>query len=268
MTELPPDEIRTLDTRRLGRCIWVYRQLDSTNTRALAFAGAPSRDGLVLQALEQTAGRGQHGRSWQAASGSSVLMSVLLFLPPALRRPSVLTAWAAVSVCDAIATLAGHAAQIKWPNDVLLDGKKVGGILIEQRTSGHAEHPLAAVVGIGLNVTQTADDFAAAGLTLAGSVFSQSRQRVTVEAALVALIRQLDEHYDLLVRGDCAVLETRWRAGVGLIGQRVRVEGLTQNHRGRLLDMTLTRVEIEDADGGRLVLPPEQVRHISPECVV
>src|ERR1019366_3193428 len=129
--------------------------LDSTNSLALSLAHDPTQNGLVVIAHAQSAGRGQYGRSWHAPPGSSVLLSVLLFSPPTLRRPSLLTAWAAVSVCEAILKLADLDAQIKWPNDVLVQGKKVCGILIEQRTITHADFPLATVVGIGLNVSQT-----------------------------------------------------------------------------------------------------------------
>src|SRR5262249_46624313 len=147
--------------------VHVHECLDSTNTIALSHGNDPSHHGSVFLTREQTAGRGQYGRSWQAPPGSSVLMSVLLFPPVELRRPALLTAWAAVSVCETILGLANLQARIKWPNDVLVHGKKVCGILIEQRTNGHPDFPLATVVGIGLNVTQSADMFEQAGLPLA-----------------------------------------------------------------------------------------------------
>src|SRR5262245_55002410 len=133
-SSMRPSDTWDLPTRHLGRRTIVFERLDSTNTYAAARADDPANDGLVVVAREQTAGRGQHGRTWQAPSGSSVLLSALLFPPPALRRPALLTAWAAVAVCDAIDALAGLDARIKWPNDVLVEGRKVCGILIEQRT--------------------------------------------------------------------------------------------------------------------------------------
>src|SRR4051794_19692933 len=133
---LPPHDTWHLDTAHLGRRVLVFSRLDSTNTLALSLATDPANHGLVLLAAEQTAGRGQYGRAWQAAPRSSVLMSLLLFPPAALRRPALLVAWAAVSVCETVRTTAGVEAAIKWPNDVLVGGKKVCGILIEQRNSG------------------------------------------------------------------------------------------------------------------------------------
>jgi BirA family transcriptional regulator, biotin operon repressor / biotin---[acetyl-CoA-carboxylase] ligase len=153
-----PRETWHFDTERIGRRVLVFDHVDSTNTRGAALADTdPDADGLVLIADQQTAGRGQYGRVWQSRPGSSLLMSVVLKTPPELRRPVILTAWIAVSVAEAILSLTGVQTRIKWPNDLLIRGKKVCGILIEQSgTSGSVN----TVAGIGLNLTQTADEFA------------------------------------------------------------------------------------------------------------
>src|SRR5262245_42686943 len=148
--------------QKVGGRVLLYDCLDSTNALALSLASDPASDGRVLVAREQTAGRGQHGRSWQSPPGTSVLLSAILFPPPPLRRPAILTAWAAVSVCDTVRDVAGLDATIKWPNDVLIGGRKACGILIEQRGG--------TVIGIGLNVRQTAAIFEAAGLPDATSL--------------------------------------------------------------------------------------------------
>src|SRR5262245_24669040 len=120
MTALLPHEVRSLPSSRLGARLWHFPQLDSTNELALNLAGQPEHDGLAILADEQSAGRGQYGRTWTAPPGSSVLLSLLLFPPESLRRPSVLTAWAGVAVCETILEVAGLQAKIKWPNDVLV----------------------------------------------------------------------------------------------------------------------------------------------------
>jgi BirA family biotin operon repressor/biotin-[acetyl-CoA-carboxylase] ligase len=260
---LPPDQVRHLDTCHLGRRIWWYERLDSTNVRATALVHDPANDGLVLQAREQSAGRGQYGRSWQAPPGSSVLLSVLLFPPPNLRRPALLTTWAAVAVTETILRLSGLPAQIKWPNDVVLAGKKVCGILIEQRNSGDTTRPLATVVGIGLNVTQSLDHFLQAGLTLAGSLNSQTGCSFTMEEVSVALIRQLDEEYDQLLCGNLAPLQARWQERLGLVGAAVQIEGLQQHYQGRLRSVTLAGIELESTSGQIHTLAPETIRQIT-----
>jgi BirA family transcriptional regulator, biotin operon repressor / biotin---[acetyl-CoA-carboxylase] ligase len=264
MTLPKPDAHWALDDHVLGRRVSIYNQLDSTNTFTLAHAHDPGQHGLVVLAREQTAGRGQHGRSWQAPAGSSVLMSFLLFPPPHLRRPALLTAWAAVSVCEAIGKIANLQAAIKWPNDVLIRGKKVCGILIEQRTNGNTEFPLASVVGICLNVTQSAEMFAQAQVPDACSLSQMAQRSFGFEEVARALIAELDAQYAALVAGDFADLETQWRQRLGLLGKMVGVEGVNQIYRGRLLDVTLTTVELEI--GGELLrLTPESVKHLRPD---
>src|SRR5437870_5808840 len=105
MNDLDAAERWTMNTRSIGRRVLIYDRLDSTNALALHLGEYPHNHGTALLAREQTAGRGQYGRSWQAPPGSSVLMSVLLFPPLPLRRPALLTAWAAVSVCESILAL-------------------------------------------------------------------------------------------------------------------------------------------------------------------
>jgi BirA family biotin operon repressor/biotin-[acetyl-CoA-carboxylase] ligase len=257
-----PNATWTLDTKHLGRQVAVYSCLDSTNTLALSFSHDPSRDGHVVLTREQTVGRGQYGRTWQAPPSSSVLMSVLLFPPLPLRRPAFLTAWAAVSVCQAIQKLTNLQPTIKWPNDVLIHGKKVCGILIEQRTTGHAEFPLAAVVGLGLNVTQSAAMFAEADLPLAASLSSVSGISFKYEDVARELIRQLDEQYHLLLTGDFKALEASWKSRLGLVGKTVLVEVINEHHRGRLLDVALAGLDLEVAPAEVLRLVPEAVRHL------
>src|SRR5205823_1445834 len=98
LDRMQPREEWKLPTKHLGRRILVFDELDSTNSLAAQLAHEPDNAGLVILADRQTAGRGQHGRTWQCPPRSGVLMSVLLFPPPGLRRPAVLTAWAAVCV--------------------------------------------------------------------------------------------------------------------------------------------------------------------------
>src|SRR5712691_2501397 len=159
---MTPRKEWTLDTSRIGRRVLVFDQIDSTNNYAASLAEEPANGGVVIVANEQLAGRWQYRRTWLCPPGDGVLMSVLLFPPPDLRRPALLTAWAAVAVCDTIQQVSDLEPRIKWPNDVLIDGKKVCGILIEQGRG--------TVAGIGLNVNQSAESLAAANLPLAGSL--------------------------------------------------------------------------------------------------
>jgi BirA family biotin operon repressor/biotin-[acetyl-CoA-carboxylase] ligase len=248
-----------LDTRRLGRRVLVFARVDSTNTRALDYAGHPDGDGLALLADEQTAGRGQHGRTWSAAPRSSVLLSLLLWPPGRLARPVILTAWAAVSVCAVVREITGATPRIKWPNDVLVGGKKVCGILIEQSRQGDSA---ATVLGLGLNVTQSQEEFAAAGLPLATSLAASAAGPLDTDAVARRLLRELDEQYDRLLVGDLAGLEGQWQRYLGQLGKEVVLECIHGLYPGRLVELSFGAVVLERPDEPSQTLPPESVLHI------
>lgn len=262
MTIPEPDSTWRFETMHLGRRVCVYRQLDSTNSLALSLAENPAHDGLVLLAQSQTSGRGQYGRVWQAPPRSSVLLSVLLFPPPDLRRPALMTAWAAVSVCETIFESVEIPASIKWPNDVLVDGKKICGILIEQRTTGDAAFPLATVAGIGLNVAQTAAMFAEAGLPLAGSLASVGGKALRSDDVARTLIRRLDKNYCLLQNNGVGAVESAWQDRLGLLGKDVIAEEVNQAHVGRLVELAFSGLAVETTEGRRVRLMPESVRQL------
>src|SRR5205823_9975342 len=104
---MTPTQEWTENRCRVGRRVLLYDWVESTNSLALELAGDPASDGLVLVAREQTAGRGQHGRTWLSPAGSSVLLSAVVLPPPSLRRPAILTAWAAVPGCESIRETTG-----------------------------------------------------------------------------------------------------------------------------------------------------------------
>ncbi len=262
MSKPTPSEIRSLSTLCIGRSLWLFDQIESTNTLALELGNDPANDGLAILAKAQSAGRGQYGRTWVSEPGSSVLLSVLLFPPEALRRTAVMTTWAAVAVGEVILGLTGLQAKIKWPNDVLVQGKKVCGILIEQRTTGNADFPLATVIGIGLNVTQTSQHFESARLPTAGSLFSISNKRLDSESVAEHLLHQLDEEYARLLEGDFNTLEAMWKWRLGLLGRQVIVETRTEKIAGRLMEVGFDGVYIEGDEGGLLHFEPERVLHL------
>ena len=253
-----------LPNRHVGRRVEVYDSLDSTNSLALERSREAASAGLALLAHEQRAGRGQFGRTWQAPPGSSVLLSVVLFPPDPVRRPALLTAWAAVSVCELIARLTDVQPRIKWPNDVLLQGKKVCGILIEQRAAGAVAETRATVAGIGLNVRQDADFFDRAQLPLAGSLLSVTGRSFDSEEVTRRLLAELDLHFDPLVRGDTASLEAMWCDRLGLLGRDVVVELAGSQVEGKLREIAFAGLVLETVGGDVLHLQPEAVKHVKP----
>ena len=257
----PPAEFREewhLPTARLGRRVFVFRCIDSTNTQALRLIERPDLDGVALLADEQLVGRGQHGRTWFARPRAGVLLSLLLMPPPLLARPVVMTALASVAVCQLVRTRTGKVPRIKWPNDVLVDGRKICGILIEQ--ARHGDHA-AVVVGLGLNVAQTEAEFAAAGLPGATSL-NACGDDAERDSVARQLLRLLDERYAQLLADDLAGLEAAWVAGLGVLGERVEIECHDAAHQGYLVEATFAGLTLLRPDGDRLRLSPESIRHI------
>lgn len=187
-------------------------------------------------------------------------MSVVLYPPPELRRPAVLTAWAALAVGDAVFKLTGVQARIKWPNDLLVRGKKVCGILIEQGVGAGAPR---TVVGIGLNLNQTVEDFTAAELPDAASLGVVSGREFEVRTAADVVIRCLDAEYSRLHAGERVAVEADWKWRIGLLGRQVIVERTDGTHlRGRLREMSFDGLEVEVDGPLPAVIPPEAVAHV------
>lgn len=244
-----------LEFIHIGRRVLVYDLLDSTSSRCLQFSGEEKHHGLVVLAHAQTAGRGQHGRRWLCEAGTGVMLSALVFPPRQLCRPAILTAWAAVSVCSLIEETTGLATQIKWPNDVLIEGRKVCGILIEQNRG--------VVAGIGLNLNQAPEEFVQADLPEAGSLRLFTGQQYDVEDMARRLIAELDRNYQKLTKGDWQGLEAYWRHRFGLLGEWVEIEGTKETYTGRLLSLNFDAVVLE-SEFGEQILVPESIKHIRP----
>lgn len=171
---LDPDKLAAnLKTRRVGRRIVVHDRTSSTNDIAAAYARDPANDGLVVFAEEQTAGRGRTGARWHGAYGDSLLLSVLLIDCPL--KNELLSLTCAVAAAEALGQIGSHPAQIKWPNDIMLAGRKIGGILVEStlvdrrssivsrtetdpRATGD-ERRAMRIVGIGINCHQRRETF-------------------------------------------------------------------------------------------------------------
>jgi BirA family biotin operon repressor/biotin-[acetyl-CoA-carboxylase] ligase len=238
----------------IGHRVIRLESVDSTNTYAVGLAKDPGAHGTVVVADVQTAGRGQYGRSWISEPGESLLGSVLVIPPRGLNRPVVLIAWAAIALSDAIHALTGRQARIKWPNDLVIDGKKICGILTEAAND-------AVVVGIGLNVTQTQNDFDERNLPDATSLSLTSGQTFDRDGILGTVLRHLDQEWERIAFGEFERAEAEWKWRIGLLGRAVaaeRYDGLKII--GRLMDMGFDGIEIATDTGGIDVLAPESIR--------
>ena len=177
----------------IGREIIVLEQTGSTNDAILQIANANSKEGLVVFAEHQTAGRGQRGNRWESAAGKGLWFSILLRPKIDLTSSPQLTTWAAEAVSGAIQNEFSLTPTIKPPNDVQIDGRKIAGVLIEMRAQQKAAH--LAIAGIGVNVNQSREDFPKELQSRAISLAMALGKQVDRQSFAVALLRKLDRTY-------------------------------------------------------------------------
>ena len=177
----------------IGREIIVLEQTGSTNDAILQIANANSKEGLVVFAEHQTAGRGQRGNRWESAAGKGLWFSILLRPKIDLASSPQLTAWAAEAVSGAIQNEFSLTPTIKPPNDVQIDGRKIAGVLVEMRAQEKAAH--LAIAGIGVNVNQSREDFPKELQSRAISLAMAFGKQIDRQSFAVALLRKLDRTY-------------------------------------------------------------------------
>jgi BirA family biotin operon repressor/biotin-[acetyl-CoA-carboxylase] ligase len=183
---------RALGECTIGREIVVLEETTSTNDAALRMARPNAREGLVLFAEHQTAGRGQRNNRWESAAHKGLWFSILLRPMIDISKSARLTAWAAEIVAKTILQELALAATIKLPNDVCVEEKKVAGVLVEMRAQ---EKPHLAIAGIGINVNQTLEDFSEELRPRAISLAMVLERHVDRQKFAVALLRNLDRTY-------------------------------------------------------------------------
>jgi BirA family transcriptional regulator, biotin operon repressor / biotin---[acetyl-CoA-carboxylase] ligase len=184
--------------RIIGTEIVVLESTSSTNDSILNRLTAEAREGLVVFAEHQTAGRGQRGNRWESVSGKGLWFSILLRPKVFLREAEKLTTWCAQSVVDAVNNEFGLKAVTRPPNDIYIRDRKLAGVLVEMRAQPGAGH--VTIAGIGINVNHTADDFSAELRSRATSVSIALGRYVDRQKMAAALLRHLDQTYSELFR--------------------------------------------------------------------
>ena len=209
---LDPDKIAAnLKTRRIGRKVLVYDSTSSTQTIAAEYARNRDNDGLVIFAEQQTAGRGRAGNQWYSGRSDSILCSVVLAendLPAEL-----LSLTCAVAVAEAVA----KAARIKWPNDIMLNGRKVAGILLESKPDDGI-----CVVGIGINCHQKTGSFAPELQPIATSIDIETNSITDRISLARRLLTAIDHWLELAARDGDKVID-EWQNLSIQLGHRVKL---------------------------------------------
>ncbi len=220
---LTEPEIRSFlgKTAVVGRELRCFDELDSTNNYLKTQTGLP--DGTVAVADSQTAGRGRMDRSFQSPKGQGIYLSVLLRPPlPPDRLPPV-TALAGVAVCAAVERVCGLRPGLKWPNDPVLNGKKLCGILTEMSLEAETGRVQSLVLGIGINMGQRPEDFSPEVREIATSLLQVLGAPVSRPQLTAALLEELDRTYAALLTGDLSEYLAAYRRDCVNLGKTVQL---------------------------------------------
>jgi BirA family biotin operon repressor/biotin-[acetyl-CoA-carboxylase] ligase len=242
-----------LQTKRLGRNIFFCRKVGSTNDWAKELAAFGAAEGTVALAETQTAGHGRQGREWFSPAGGlwfSVVLRPKLHASEAVKLVFV----AGLAVTEVLSEKYGLSVETKWPNDVLINGRKVCGILAEMNTKG--EKVNYAIVGVGVNVNFDADKvFPQEMRKAATSLETELGKKICLEDLFRALLEKLETVYDSFIEKGFTVVLASWKKYAGFLGSQVEVSSDAERLRGLAVDV--------DHDGSLVIrLEDGSLRHV------
>lgn len=246
MSRLSASQIKeNLKTNLIGSEVLVFDEVDSTNDVA---KGHLQRDeGLVILADSQTKGKGRLGRSWHSSKGEGIYFSTLLKPRMPLEHLSQLTLMAGVACVSAISVFSKSKPDLKWPNDILLNGKKLAGLLCEYCD----EKSAGLIVGIGINVNQT--EFPGPLAETATSLRIENGRAVDRVDLIRSLITHLDWEYQAYLLEGALPLMQKWSENTAIFGKKI-----TLDRGGTIFHGTATRLD----EQGNLVVLTEEGREV------
>lgn len=244
-----------LKTEAIGRSIHCFDVLDSTNNYAKKAASGGCPDGTVIIADSQATGRGRLGRTWNSPAGKGIWMSVVLKPSISLEEVQIITIAASVAVTQAIRQTTGISAGIKWPNDILLDGRKVCGILTEMNSEMQRVNYI--VLGIGINLNQSQQDFPHDLRDKAVSLRMYALKK-GLKAGLLrrgdlikSTLLELDRVYTGIKKGNIGSIVEEWKKNSVTLGEEVRVITRNYEYEGVAVDITGDGRLIVDCHDGK-----------------
>ncbi|WP_429648813.1 biotin--[acetyl-CoA-carboxylase] ligase [Aeribacillus pallidus] len=237
-----------LQTKRLGQTIYYEESVESTQQIAhrLSYEGYP--EGTLVISEEQVAGRGRMTRSWYSPKYTGIWMSLILRpnLPP--QKAPQFTLIAAVAISQAIEEISGIEAEIKWPNDILIRGKKVTGILTELQADADKIHSI--IIGMGVNVNQSSTDFAADIKPIATSIAIEAKKKIPRAQLVRRILEKLEIYYDLYMEEGFRPIKLMWESRAVSIGKNIIARTINGTIEGKALGITDEGIlQLEDAQG-------------------
>ncbi len=242
---LYPSEInQNLQTRFVGKKIYYFDTVTSTMDVAFQLGLKNSPEGAVILAETQTKGRGRINRDWFSPHHKGIYLSVILRPRIAPSQAPIFTLLVAVSVCEAIKNIAGLETQIKWPNDILLHNKKIGGILTEMSAEMDEIHFI--IIGIGINVNNDKKSLVSG----ATSIKEHKKEKISRIELLQKILKRIEENYTLFKeKGGQPIIE-RWRDFNVTLGRRVKIYAHKGHIEGEAVDIDIDGALLLRSDHG------------------
>jgi len=219
---LAADIENELNCRYLGTSLICLPEIDSTNARARQLAEEDAAEGTVVIADRQSAGRGRLGRRWESPSAVNLYCSILLRPQIPVQQAPQLTFLSAVAVAETLNQLYRLPAKVKWPNDVLVNGKKIAGLLNEMNAETEQVH--FVILGIGVNLNMTAGQLPEELNYPATSVFLETGEKAERAGFVRSFLRRLDAYYLEFLADGFAPIRRRWETLSELMNARVQVD--------------------------------------------
>ncbi|MFH1752745.1 MAG: biotin--[acetyl-CoA-carboxylase] ligase [Candidatus Omnitrophota bacterium] len=227
-----------LKTRFVGKRVYSYERIDSTNDRAYQLAEEGAQEGVVIIGEQQLKGKGRMGRRWVSPKGG-IYFSLILRPKMMPTEVSKLTLIAAVSVAETLRETTGLNCQIKWPNDILIGASKICGILTELKAEQDATS--FVILGIGINVNTKPSDLP----KHATSVFKETEKKISRIDLLKMLLKNIENHYNLFKSNKFNAIIEEWKNLSAVLGKRVRITEKSKTLEGQAIDID---------EGGALVI--------------
>ena len=246
------DEIRKgLCTKVFGKQNIIYlKETDSTNTRAKELAAQGAPEGTLIIAEKQTNGRGRRGRNWFSPPGGGIYCSLILRPTMQPGETPRITLMTAVVLAETLIFLMKLKLRIKWPNDILVNGKKLAGILTEISTEMDAVNYI--VVGLGLNVNTRFENFPKEIKKTATSILIETGNRTPRIKLIQNYLKLYEQYYDMFKKNNFKPIMSRWRELADIIGKQIKVNVIGKTHIGEVVDVDNDGVLILKDDQGML----------------
>lgn len=225
-----------LRTSRYGKKVEYYETCDSTQPIAHDLAQNGAIDGTIVVSEEQTMGNGRMARPWSSKAFKGIWMSVITKPELTPQQAPQMTLVAAVAIVRAIEEVVGIVPQIKWPNDLLVNGKKVSGILTELQADPDLVKSI--ILGIGINVNQEESEFPDELSSIATSLKIEKGEKINRAKLMAAVLKHLERYVDLYVESGFAPIKLLWESYSNTIGKQVRAVMVQETIEGTAIGIT------------------------------